>query len=89
MPEVRSRRPVDRCNVVAFGDNFEHPHCRFRQTIALPSLRQSKCAGNEKAHLSTAKGLLMCGRFTAKATLVVADAVSNAGCHAPREIAAF
>jgi hypothetical protein len=66
MPEVRSRRRVDRCNVVASGDNFEHPHCRFRQTVALPSMRQSKCAGDPQTCAKAAKGFLTCcnaGRY--------------------------
>jgi hypothetical protein len=37
------------------------PHCRFRQTIALPPLWQSKRPGDTQACVPTAKGLLMCG----------------------------
>ena len=48
--------------------HVQHTHCSFRQAVALPSLRQSKCPGDAQACAPPAKGLLMCGRFTVKAT---------------------
>jgi hypothetical protein len=44
----------------------QHPDCRFRQTVALPPLRQSKCAGHAHACAPTKKGFLICWRFKVK-----------------------
>jgi hypothetical protein len=68
MLELRPRRRLDSRNAVSAGDSSRHPHCRFRQTVALPSLRQSKCLGDAQACGSAAKGFLICGCFTVKAT---------------------
>jgi hypothetical protein len=61
MSKVRPRRRIDGSNAIAPGDNSHYPHCRFRQTVALPSLRQSKCPCDAQACYLAAKGFLIRG----------------------------
>src|SRR5262249_12022011 len=60
MPEVWPRRRIDSGNPIAPGDSAQHSHCRFRQAIALPTLRKSECEGDAQAY-ATPKGFLMLG----------------------------